>query len=228
MARPVLIVAHGQPGDPAAQEQAIKALAARVGALLPGQQVSGVTLASEGALAAALAPEALIYPMFMAGGWFTKVELPRRLALTGVCGIKVLPPFGADPSIATLALALLREAADLRGWALSDVTVLIAAHGSGRSRAPAQAAQDLAQALRSEVAQIRCGFVEEAPFLADAARDLGVRAICLPFFATQAGHIIEDLPQALEEASFDGVVLPPIGMANQVPALIAAAIRWGG
>lgn len=228
MARPVLIVAHGQPGDPAPQQAAIEAMAARVGALLPAQEVCGATLAAEGALARGIRDEALVYPLFMAGGWFTRVELPRRLGLLGARGLAVLPPFGADPGLPELARKQLAACAGSEGWSLSEVAVLIAAHGSGRSRAPSQAACDLAQKLAPHVGSIRCGFIEEAPLLADQARGLGSRAICLPFFATEAGHVTEDLPQAMEAAGFTGRVLPPLGLAPEVPQMIAAAVGRGG
>lgn len=228
MARPVLIVAHGQPGDPQPQERAIAELAARVAALLPDHAVSGATLAAEGALAGAVRDGALVYPMFMAGGWFTRVELPRRLALTGAKGLEILPPFGADAGLAALALGQLDAVARANGWALSEVAVLLAAHGSGRSRVPAQAAEAFAAALAGVVASVRCGFIEEAPYLEDQARGLGAQAICLPFFATHAGHVIEDLPEALAGAGFQGRLLPPLGLAPEVPAMIAAAVRAAG
>ncbi|AGT10094.1 sirohydrochlorin chelatase [Paracoccus aminophilus] len=228
MTRPVLIVAHGQPGDPGPQQTAIEALAARVARHLPGREVRGATLAAEGALEAGLLADALVYPMFMAGGWFTKVELPRRLALTAVEGVEILPPFGSDAGLPGLSLVLLRRAAAAQGWALEAVSLLIAAHGSGRSPAPAAAARALAAALGGEVHQVGCGFVEEAPFLAEAAAGLGRQAICLPFFATSAGHVIEDLPRALTEAEFQGIVLPPLGLADEVPEMIAAAVLRAG
>ena len=81
----VLIVAHGQPGDPEPQQQAVETLAARIAPHLPQAQVGGATLAMPGALNIATA-DTLIYPMFMASGWFTRSELPRRLALAGFDG----------------------------------------------------------------------------------------------------------------------------------------------
>ena len=89
-----LIVAHGQPGDPAPQQAITEALAARV--QVPGIRVRGATLAMSGALDIAT-DATLIYPLFMAQGWFTRTELPRRLALAGASKARILPPFGADP-----------------------------------------------------------------------------------------------------------------------------------
>lgn len=223
-----LIVAHGQPGDPEGQQLAVEGLAARVSAMLGAKEVRGVTLAMPGALERAVADGGrgglLVYPMFMAAGWFTRVELPRRLAEAGAAASRILPPFGADPGLPQLALALLSDAAAAQGWRLSDTGVMIAGHGSGRSRAPAEAVYALAEKLIPHVARTACGFVEEPPHIFESARGFGPRAICLPFFATRAEHVTQDLPRALSEAEFEGVVLPPIGLAAQVPVMIAHAI----
>ena len=220
----ILIVAHGQPGDPEPQQAAVEALAAAIAPHLPQAQVRGATLAMPGALNVA-SPQTLIYPMFMATGWFTRSELPRRLTLAGATGARVLPPFGSSPGLPALCLRLISEAATAQGWNLGETHLLIAAHGSGRSRAPAKAAQAMAATLAPHVGAATCGFIEEAPHIADAARDLPARSICLPLFATRADHVTEDLPNALTGAGFQGVTLPPIGMADAIPALIAESIR---
>ncbi|WP_347265750.1 cobalamin biosynthesis protein CbiX [Paracoccus sp. (in: a-proteobacteria)] len=220
----VLIVAHGQPGDPAPQQRAIEALAAQVATLLPDVQLRGATLAMPGALAIA-GNDSLIYPLFMAAGWFTQTELPRRLARTGATQARILPPFGSDPGLPGLCLRLIADAASARGRHLAQTHLLLAAHGSGRSRAPAAAAQAMAARLAPHVSATRCGFIEEAPFITDAARDLPEPTLCLPLFATAAEHVTDDLPHALAQAGFAGTLLPPVGLAPAVPAMIAASIR---
>lgn len=227
-----LIVAHGQPGDPDGQQRAVEDLAARVSAMLGARDVRGVTLAMPGALDRAVAAchgrSPLVYPLFMAGGWFTRVELPRRLAEAGASTPCILPPFGGDPGLPQLALTLITDAARAQGWRLADTELLIAGHGSGRSKAPADAVYALAEKLIPHVARTACGFVEEPPHIFESAKGFGAKAICLPFFATQAGHVLQDLPQALTEAAFEGLLLPPIGLAAQVPAMIAHAIDGAG
>jgi sirohydrochlorin ferrochelatase len=71
--------------------------------------------------------------------------------------------------------------------------------------------------------EVRTGFVDQAPFLADAARIDGP-ALCLPFFASRAGHVGVDLPKALAEAEFPGPLLAPIGADAEAPGIIAAAL----
>ncbi|MTE00432.1 cobalamin biosynthesis protein CbiX [Paracoccus sp. YIM 132242] len=219
-----VIVSHGQPGDPGPQQQAIEDLAARIQACDPGCPVAGATLAMPGALAAVADGDSLIYPMFMAEGWFTRTELPRRLTQAGAGGARVLRPFGTDPALPGLIVAQAHAAAAAQGWAPQDTTLLLSAHGSQRSQASFTITTALAEGIAPQFARVVTGFVEQEPFLADAARGLE-RAVSLPFFALRAEHVLDDLPEALDQAGFTGPRLDPIGLAPEVPALIAASIR---
>lgn len=225
--RAALIVAHGSPADPFPQEAALKALAVRVAMRLPGWRIAGTTLAAEGALEQALSrlDRPLVYPFFMAEGWFTRTTLPRRLSAAGAGGLRQLPAFGTDPALPALMARVATEAARTAGMDPGATTLLLAAHGSRVSRASAEITEDMARRLRAATpfARIATGFVEEPPFLAEAARDLGP-ALCLPFFALRAGHVAQDVPEALAEAGFDGPLLPAIGEHADAAALIAAAL----
>jgi len=48
--------------------------------------------------------------------------------------------------------------------------------------------------------------------------------VCLPFFALRAGHVSQDVPQALAQAGFRGPLLAPIGEHAGVPRVIAAGL----
>jgi sirohydrochlorin ferrochelatase len=223
-----LIVAHGAPTDPAPQEAAIGALAAAVAARAPGWRVRGATLAAAGALdraCAATEGAPLVYPLFMSAGWFSTVELPRRLAAAGAAGARVLTPLGLDPRLPALGAAMVAEAAETAGLRLAQTTLVLAAHGAPEHRGPAQAARVAAAAIAAAagVKAVRTCFVDEPPFLAEGLSVDGP-AICLPFFATAAGHVTGDLPEAVAEARFAGPVLPPIGCDPRAPDLIAAAL----
>lgn len=221
-----LIVSHGQPSDPAPAEAALARLAARVARLLPGWHLGSATLAAPGALARALqaaGPAPLIYPLFMTQGWFTAQALQERLQNAGA---RALPPFGCDAGLPEMAAALLREALARRGWQARQTRLFLAAHGSGRSANAARDTRRFAGALgrRLGLAEIRVGFVEQAPRLAEAAAGLGPQAICLPFFAARGGHVTDDLPAALEQTRFEGLCLDPIGCAPDAPALMARTL----
>ncbi len=223
----VLIVAHGSPADPVPQEAALRALAVRVAMWLPGWQVRGTTLAAPQALEHALSrmERPLVYPFFMAEGWFTRSTLPKRLAAAGKAAAPQLPAFGHDAGMPALMADLALAACGEHGLVPGQTTLLIAAHGSQVSRASATITEQMAARLReiTGFARVITGYVEEAPFLAEVARVEGP-AICLPFFALNAGHVMDDVPAALKEAGFEGVLLPPVGAVAPVAQMIAAAV----
>jgi sirohydrochlorin ferrochelatase len=230
--RAALIVAHGSPSSPGETECAVRALAERVEEELPGWVVRGATLAAPGALEAALsalpACPPLIFPLFMSDGWFVRRKLPQRV---GTCVREVgmqLRPLGAEPALHRLCLDYAREAAGGAGSAPETTAVLIAAHGSSHDPRARQAAEAAARYLEAAGAfrEVRVGFIEEPPLLAEAAR-LDAPAICLPFFATQAGHVEIDLPKALGEAAFPGPQLAPIGSHPGVAGIVRAALLAG-
>ena len=70
--------------------------------------------------------------------------------------------------------------------------------------------------------EVRTGYIDEEPYLEDAAR-LNGPALCLPFFAMRAGHVEVDIPQALSNAGFCGHLLDPIGLHPAIPQIVAAA-----
>jgi len=222
-----LVVSHGQPSDPDPAEAELSLFTAQVAAQLPGWQVTSATLAKPGALDAALSeagPAPVVYPLFMTEGWFTGENLRNRLA--DAPGARVLRPLGVSPDLPALAADLLGHEIARAGWRAQETRLFVAGHGSGRSPNSARDTRAFARALGEHIAlaEIRVGLVEEAPRLAEAARGLGARSICLPFFAARRGHVIDDIPEALDAAGFDGLRLAPIGLAPPVPALVARAI----
>ncbi|MFK5997071.1 MAG: CbiX/SirB N-terminal domain-containing protein [Rhodobacterales bacterium] len=232
----VLIVAHGAPSDPAPQEAALEELAGRVAKLLPNWHVRSATLAAPGALDRALgglhAPH--VYPFFMAEGWFTATHLPARLLSAGATDAHLAAPFGSDTALADLVLDTALSAAASAGFTPSETNLLIAAHGGKRSGASAEATYALVREIekRAEFCTVAAGFLEQAPYVTPVARNLCAmagasarHAVCLPVFALRAGHVAEDVPLALSEAGFDGLLLPHIGEHGSVPAMIAAALK---
>jgi len=219
MRKSALIVGHGQPSDPRRAGAALEALATSVGVLLPGWEVGAATLAEPGALARAVAGQAggVVYPMFMAGGWFTRVQIPTKLAEAGAAGWTVLEPFGCDPALHELCVEIVREAGGRE--------VILAAHGSFKSSAPSDIARHVAGRIAVGTgARVAVGFIDQEPQLRSLA---GGDGLCLPFFAAGGDHVSEDIPQALAEAGFHGRILPPVGLDARVPEIIAAALARG-
>lgn len=228
MPRPALIVAHGQPSDPTPAELDLARIGQAVQALLPGRRVATATLAASGTLERALADlgDPLVFPFFMAEGWFTRTELPRRLALAGHGGLGILPAFGTLAQVSDLAARAVRTATLGRGWRIEETVLVLAAHGSGRSRAPAEAARAFRDGLANALPfrEVRLGFIEEEPSLQAVATGAGPQTLCLPLFVARWGHVVTDIPEALSAAGFQGPCLAPLGARPEVPAIIAAAV----
>lgn len=213
-----IIVAHGQPSDPAPAGAELDRLAAQVARHLPGWQVDAATLAEPGRLGAqATGAPGVIFPLFMAGGWFTRINIPGRLAEAGATGWQMLEPFGCLPALHDLTVQIAQET--------GAGQILLAAHGSFKSPVPSAIGVHVAGRIAAELGvKAEAAFIDQSPQL-ESVQGYGADAICLPFFAMAGGHVIDDIPAALAKAGFAGRILPPVGLDARVPALIAAAIR---
>jgi sirohydrochlorin ferrochelatase len=225
MEKHALIVTHGQPSDPDTAEAALAGLAAAVSRHLPGWQVGSATLAAPHALArsvAQLGPRGVVFPLFMACGWFTGTHVPDRMAAVGGAGWRITLPFGCMPAIQELAVTLVREALIK---APGETDVILAAHGSGRSPAPALIATFVAAQIKRDLGlrRVQAAFIDQSPRISDL-RDFGPDSICLPYFAASGGHVLDDIPQALAAAGFTGRLLGALGTDRRTAAIIATAL----
>jgi sirohydrochlorin ferrochelatase len=226
MEKHALIVTHGQPSAPDTAEAALAGLATAISTHLPGWQVGSATLAAPGALARAVAhhgPSGVVFPLFMACGWFTGTHLPGQLAAVGGAGWRITLPFGCMPAIQELAVTLVREALTKDP---GKTDVILAAHGSGRSPAPAMIATFVAARIKRDLGLRRAeaAFIDQSPRICDL-RDFGSDTICLPYFAAAGAHVLDDVPQALAAAGFTGRLLGALGTDRRTAAIIAAALQ---
>jgi sirohydrochlorin ferrochelatase len=223
-----LIVAHGQPSDPKPAERTIAALAAKVATILPDWHIGSATLAAPESLKYAVhdIENAIIFPLFMSDGWFVRDLLPKRLEAAGACSYRILPPFGTLPDTQELAVQIVRHHISANHWTDHQTTLILAAHGSGRSPFSALAAKKTAAKIATvlPLRDIKVGFIEEPPMLGDVARNTGRETLCLPLFVELWGHVTTDIPQALEKAGFTGRLLDPVGIHANVPRIIAKTL----
>ncbi|MBC7479512.1 MAG: cobalamin biosynthesis protein CbiX, partial [Pseudorhodobacter sp.] len=158
-------------------------------------------------------------PLFMAGGWFTRTHLPKRLTEAGGPNWTVLEPMGCDPAVHDLTVTQARRSA--------AKSLILAAHGSSRSTVPSDIARHLAHRITTETAiPTEAAFIDQTPQLAQCSNH-DLAAACLPYFAASLGHVSDDIPAALTEAGFLGSLLPAVGLAPEIPAIIARAILAG-
>ncbi|MEP1327094.1 CbiX/SirB N-terminal domain-containing protein [Pseudophaeobacter sp.] len=221
-----ILTAHGQPSAPEPPERALAHLAAKIGAFLPDWELRSATLAQEGRLEQVMVDGALVYPFFMAKGWFTTTVLPKRLAQFSY---QMVTPFGLDPQLPSLAARDLRDriSANSARSLPTPPRILLAAHGSARGPKAAEATQDFAARLQSALPEVsvHVGYVEQAPFISTVAKDLPENSFCLPFFAQEGDHVRDDIPNALATVGFRGETLPVLGAGIHVPKLVAHALQ---
>lgn len=226
----VVLIAHGAPSDPDPTDRALQQLADAVATELPGWHIRGATLAAPGALARAfdgLSPEAVVFPVFMCDGWIIRGILPDCLAQISRAGTQVLTPLGQVPGFRFFCTDLLATEMREAGLTPSETTVVLAAHGSARGPIPKAWAAGLAREIcdLSAVRMVIPAYLEEAPYLSDVLSMVPEPAICLPGFATNAGHATGDVPAAITESGFAGLVLPTLGTQPGIAHLIAHELR---
>ncbi len=222
-----LIVAHGQPSNPGPAEDALAALTAKVQACLPDMRLGSATMANGDHLEhmlTGLPEDGMIYPLFMANGWFVQTALRNRL---GKSPYSVLTPLGLEPALPAIACRLVQDAASAHKMTAEAASIMIAAHGSARGQAAAESANAFATALRGLLPEftIQTAFVEQTPHLIDVSQTMAAPCLCLPFFAMDGDHMKDDVRQELTNADFAGPILPALGQTPEIPELIAAALR---
>jgi sirohydrochlorin ferrochelatase len=232
----VLLAAHGERRDGAGNEGvarlagdlAARDLAAEIGVGF----IKGVPGIAE-TLRAFASRDVLVYPLFLADGYFNRVRLPQLIAAAQTPPatprrIRVLPPLGLDPVLVDIIAARAEAAAVGAGSAAGPVTLVLLAHGTPRDPASRQATQAMAGQLAGtgRFAAIRSAFLEEPPSLADVLADIAGPAMVVGLFAGEGLHGGGDVPQLLGEiARADVVFAGNVGTFTEIVDVVAAAIR---
>ena len=205
--RPLLVVAHGDGGsDP--RDETVRLLAERLARRLDvpvdwATLKRPVTFAEARArLAAALGRAGdddlgpvLVYPLFMAEGFFVRVKLPKLLAENGFTETAMLPVFGLDPGLVDLIEHRLRAVASMQGGHIpADLTIALIAHGSASGDAGSRLASEaIAVTLRARLgADIHLGFIEEEPFF-DRVIVEKRAGIVVGLFVSAGTHALDDV-----------------------------------
>jgi sirohydrochlorin cobaltochelatase len=157
-----------------------------------------------------------VVPNFISEGYFTEVVIPRELQLDGPIThrsgkiIKYCEPVGNDPRMVDLLLHRAREAAP--NVAPERTSLLIVGHGTNLNEKSAEAVQSQAKAIRSKglYAEVSGAYMEEAPFVADWAKNTAQpNVVVVPFFIADGLHSYQDIPVLL------GIESAPTAAASQ-------------
>ena len=232
----LLLAAHGERRDGAgnegvarlAHDLAGRGLAAEVGVGF----IKGTPTIAE-TLAGFATDEVLVYPVFLADGYFTRRRLPQLIdsgqdAPAVRRRVRVLPPLGVDPGLADLVADEVWRSAQAAHMAADAVTVVLLAHGTPRDAASRQAAEILAQRLaaRRRFHGVRPAFLEEPPSLAQVLDGIPGPAVVVGLFAGEGLHGGDDAPQLVRQAGRTDIVFAGnVGAFPGMADVVAAAIR---
>ena len=230
----LLLVAHGDRGG-SSTNRAVTECVARLRDILGIEDISAGFLKGEPTIEAALLDlhgrglkRVLLYPFMMSNGYFATNLLRRRLeSVEKILEVLVLPPLGLSPDLADLLLSQAIKAADRAGYTLEGTRLLIAGHGSKISRASASATRDIASRIvpKSRFRCVATAFLEEPPFLQTELASEPGPVVVSGFFSGEGLHGGTDVVAAIAESGAEAVYAGPIGAHEEVPDLIAAAVK---
>lgn len=227
-----VLVAHGDRGGHA-PNASLESQAAAVRAIVGADVFSGV-LKGEPSLEQALSDAAatgaaklVVYPLFMADGYFVKKVRERIAAVDLSSEIVMTSPLGLDPALPDVLVKEALAISPSRGFEPARTRLLIVGHGSKLGPASATSTRKAAAraALARRFASVTTAFLEEEPFLDDALRAHAGPTIVAGFFFGDGMHGGDDVPEAIAEAGADAIYTGAIGNSPSVAPLIAAAVK---
>jgi sirohydrochlorin ferrochelatase len=221
----VILLAHGERGG-AFSNAVLLGHAERIAAGLTRHHVGAGVLSGEPTLEAAMTAAAgatagplIIYPFFMASGFFVNVRIPERIGALGLADrCRILAPLSAAERLPALIRDAAAEQATRLGLDPRASRLLLVGHGSKGSRASAEATTMVAACLR-EIAGFRLiqtAFLEEAPFLDEAVASVTMPTVVVGFFNGDGLHARDDVPAAL--ASY-GAPITYTGAVGAMPGV---------
>ncbi len=238
--RPVLlIVSHGERGG-GRNDRFAHGLVARLREHAGFADVQACFLSKEPSLkkvSAALPPgPVVIYPLFMADGYFVNKAIPHQLSESGIGGaadedaITVLRPLGLHPGLPELVIRLALETAEGAGVDAGAHQLLLVAHGSKHEPASREVTEDLATKLRERdrFAGVSVSFLEEPPFVSEQLAAITRPVIVVGLFAGQGMHGAVDVPEAIAGSQRDDVLLAaPLTEGNGLAELVCDQLASG-
>lgn len=204
----LLLVAHGERHN-GAENDGIARLAAALAARNVADEIDvGFIKGTPGigeALHAFAALDIIVYPLFLADGYFIRTRLAQLVADAQSLGstrtIRVQPPLGLDPALAYLIAGKVAETARLRGFVAAETTIVLLAHGSTKDAASQIATDQLARHLdgRKRFAAVRAAYLEQAPALSDTLAQTDSPVIVVGLFAGDGLHGRGDVSRLLAD-----------------------------
>lgn len=216
----VLLAAHGDRGT----EKANTALLAHCRALAQSGHFTAVTAgvlkgdpSLEHGMEAALASapdRVLIYPFFMADGFFVRTRLAERVRAMAIpVPYTVSQPLGLAPALPALMLRQAQAAARQAGLSQDQSDLLIVGHGSQLGPASADATRAAAEqvARLGTFRAVSTAFLEEPPSVEEALSLATQPVVVSGFFSEEGLHAGEDVPDAITKSGARAIYAGAIG-----------------
>lgn len=229
----LLIAAHGERRPGAGNESVMK-IARAIGARQIVSEVAvgfinGVPTIGE-ALRGIEARTIIVYPLFASNGYFTRDRLVQLIdeASGATREIDMLPPFGLDPGLPELVIDHIDRVASENGLVTRSLTAVLLAHGSRRNPASREATEGIARevAKRGICRDVAIAFLEEQPFLDEAAGSIDGPAIVLGMFSGDGVHGARDAPHLVAKLGRNDVIYAGvIGNAKGIENLVERSVR---
>jgi len=229
----LLIAAHGARGADGNDEGTFRIARALAARSLTSDVAVGFIRGEpsiKDALGGMTAPNIVVYPLFVANGYFTRDRLAQLLEEANGEGRKVdvMPPLGLDPGLPDLVAAFATDAADRRGFAPRACDVVLLAHGSKKNPASRKSTEQMARALEidNRFRSVQAAFLEEPPSLHTAVAGIQGPIIVVGMFSGEGLHGAKDAPRLVSELRRDDVAFAGvIGSAAGVEDLIARSVE---
>lgn len=152
--------------------------------------------------------EVFILPFFMSDGYFVKTKIPEIFELQDFerheqgRDIYQCDAIGVDPGLTDLMVQMIDEELQEFGRDPKECAVLLAAHGSAKNSASANAARLQAERLLNveKVEHVEVAFLEEMPSIAQSLDQLGQDfdiILVIGLFASEGPHAMEDVPNEI-------------------------------
>jgi sirohydrochlorin ferrochelatase len=230
----LLLLAHGERLDGQTNEAVnlmISMLRKRKVAAQVGVGFLGASPSIEETVQRLTAPRLLVYPLFMAEGYFLRIATDRLRKAAMQDGMNrrldILPALGADPALAELVVARAATAASERSFALAETALVLIAHGSLRQEASQAATDLLVERVRrfGRFGSVSGAFLEQPPSLAAALSGHAGPAVVVGLFVGNGLHGQADLQRMIgslpaERIAFAGV----LGSWPEIADLVAIRV----
>lgn len=228
----LLLAAHGERRSGTGNEGVFRIARAVADRRLAGEVrvgfINGVPTIKD-ALNTLAARRIIVYPLFVSNGYFTRDRLVQLLDEADNQGreLQVLPPLGLDPGLPGFVVAFARQALRRCGFAPQACAVILLAHGSRRNSASREATERLACELESRAAfrEVRVAFLEERPFIGEAAGPISGPAVVVGLFSGEGVHGAWDAPRLTGELGRDNIIFAGVvGNAPGIEDVVAQSV----